>query len=106
MKKNEKSHITLGDKVKVIAGNQKGIIGNIVAFFPKKSIVFLDGIPPRIKKLKNSQEGKSEEKKIPVSIHVSNVMLWDIKNNQSSRIGYKLVEGKKQRYYKKSNSVL
>jgi ribosomal protein L24 len=33
-------------------------------------------------------------------------MLWDTEKNESSRIGYKIVNGKKQRYFKKSNNLV
>ena len=108
MEKNKKHHIKIGDKVKVITGNQKGFVGMILSFFPKKDCVFLEGMAPRIRMIRK-QVGKEEqraEKKIPISIHVSNVMLWDSIKNESSRIGYKLVEGKKQRYFKKSKNVV
>jgi ribosomal protein L24 len=35
---------------------------------------------------------------------MSNFLLWDEKNNKASRIGYKLIENIKQRYFKKSGN--
>jgi ribosomal protein L24 len=43
----------------------------------KKSLVVVEGILPRIKYTKNRQGGDPVKQEIPVSIHVSNVMLWD-----------------------------
>jgi large subunit ribosomal protein L24 len=106
MEKNKKHHIKIGDKVKVITGNQKGFIGLITSFLPKKECVFIEGIIPRIRTLRKSENSEEREKKIPVSIHISNVMLWDTEKNESSRIGYKIVNGKKQRYFKKSNNLV
>jgi len=108
MEKSKKHHIKIGDKVKVITGNQKGYIGIITFFWRKKSCVSLEGSVPRIRFIRKQvgTESKQEVKKIPVLIHVSNVMLWDSKKNESSRIGYKIVEGKKQRYFKKSNTLV
>jgi ribosomal protein L24 len=45
----------------------------------KKSLVVVEGILPRIKYTKNRQGGDPVKQEIPVSIHVSNVMLWDSK---------------------------
>ena len=33
-------------------------------------------------------------------------MLWDKEANISSKIGYKLLDGKKQRYFKKSGNFV
>jgi len=33
-------------------------------------------------------------------------MLWDTDANNASRIGYKILENKKQRYFKKSGNLV
>jgi large subunit ribosomal protein L24 len=103
-----KNHIKVGDRVKVIAGSQKGILGNVLSIFQKNSMVILEGILPRIKYVKNAQGQSQETKKveIPLSIHISNVMLWDKNVSKPSRIGYKIHEGKKTRYFKKSGNLI
>ena len=109
MKQNPKQTKTLlkiGDKVKVIAGDQKGFLGNILAISKKQSTLQIDGILPRIKFLKNSQGGESKKVEIPLAIHFSNVMLWDEKGNQVSRIGSQISQGNKKRYFKKSGNIL
>jgi len=100
------SHIKIGDKVKIISGNQKGIIGRINTILMKKSIVYIDGISPRLKVSKNSRDGKTEQINLEIPIHFSNVMLWDSQENIASRIGYKMVENKKRRYFKKSGNLI
>ena len=72
----------------------------------KKSIVFIDGIVPRIKYSKNPQGGEQKKEELQIPIHISNVMLWDKENNSASRINYKIVDGKKQRCFVKSGKVL
>ena len=106
MKKNKFSHIKIGDKVKIISGNQKGIIGTINTVLTKKSIVYIDGISPRLKIMKNSQDGETKQLDLQIPIHLSNVMLWDNQQNIASRIGYKMVENKKKRYFKKSGNLV
>jgi large subunit ribosomal protein L24 len=101
-----KSHIKIGDKVQVIAGNQKGFIGVVNSILKKKSIVFIDGILPRIKYIKNPQGGEQKRVELQVPIHISNIMLWDNELNKPSRIGHKLVDTKKQRYFKKSGNIV
>jgi len=106
MKKNKFSHIKIGDKVKIISGNQKGIIGTINTVLTKKSIVYIDGISPRLKTMKNSRDGETKQIDLQIPIHLSNVMLWDNQQNIASRIGYKMVENKKKRYFKKSGNLV
>ena len=106
MKKNKFNHIKIGDKVKIISGNQKGIIGTINTILTKKTIVYIDGISPRIKILKNSRDGETKQIDLQIPIHFSNVMLWDNQQNIASRIGYKIVENKKRRYFKKSGNLV
>jgi len=106
MTKKYKFHVKVGDKIKIIAGNQKGLVGTIRSLITKKSVAIIDGILPRIKYKK--QNANSDQKKIEIQlpIHISNLMLWDDKNNKASRIGYKLIENIKKRYFKKSGNIL
>jgi len=106
MTKKYKFHVKVGDKIKIIAGNQKGLVGTIRSLITKKSVAIIDGILPRIKYKK--QTANSDQKKIEIQlpIHISNLMLWDDKNNKASRIGYKLIENIKKRYFKKSGNIL
>lgn len=106
MKERKKSHVKVGDKVKILAGDQKGIIGNIQAVFRETSLVFVEGIAPRIKYVKNKQGGESKKTELSIPIHISNVMLWDSTANLSSRIGYKLLNSEKKRYFKKSGNFI
>jgi large subunit ribosomal protein L24 len=106
MNKKQNCHIKKGDTIKIISGSNKGFVGKISSIIFKTSSVFIEGIPPRIKYSKNSQntEGKKIELQIP--IHISNVMLWDKIANFSSKIGYKTIENKKCRYFKKSGNII
>ena len=106
MKKKVNSHVKIGDKVKVISGNQKGFIGVIASLITKKSVVILDGITPRIKFVKNPQGEDANIVEIQIPIHTSNVMLWDKEANIASKIGYKVVNEKKVRYFKKSGNIV
>lgn len=106
MKKKISSHVKIGDKVKVISGNQKGFIGVIASLITKKSVVILDGIVPRIKFVKNPQGEEAKKVEIQIPIHTSNVMLWDKEANIASKVGYKMVNEKKVRYFKKSGNIV
>jgi ribosomal protein L24 len=49
----------------------------------------------RVLNIQNRQGGDPVKQEIPVSIHVSNVMLWDSEKNVAGKIGYKMVDAKK-----------
>jgi large subunit ribosomal protein L24 len=106
MNKIKKSHVKIGDKVKVICGSQKGFIGTIASISRKKSIVSIEGILPRVKFVKNRKDGESTKIEIPVFIHVSNVMLWDNVSQTAGKIGYKEINNEKKRFFKKSGNIL
>ena len=106
MKQKTNTHVKIGDKVKVISGKQKGFIGVITSLVSKKSVVFLDGVTPRIKFKKTPQGGEAQRIEIQIPIHLSNVMLWDKEANNASKIGYKIVNDQKVRYFKKSGNIV
>ena len=97
--------ILKGDTVKVITGHYKGTIAEVIEVFPKKDMVTVEGVNMIKKSLKPTQanpDGGIIEKEAP--IHVSNVMAYDSKAKQASRIGYSEEKGKKVRVYKKSGN--
>lgn len=98
--------IKVGDKIKIIAGNEKGLIGTITSINRKASSVIIDNVLPRIRYIKNRQGGEAEKKTIQLPIHMSNVMLWDKEANLCSKVGYKIINGKKCRIFKKSGNFL
>lgn len=100
------AHVKIGDRIKIITGNQKGIIGNISSINLKKEILTIDTVLPRIKYVKNREGGESKKVELQVPIHISNVMLWDKEANISSKIGYKVINNEKKRYFKKSGNIL
>ena len=100
-------HVKKGDKVMVITGKDKGKTGTVLAAFPKKDRVLVEGVNIVKKHSKPSQDNpqggiNSQE----AAIHVSNVMPLDPKSNEPTRVGYKEVNGKKVRVAKKSGEVL
>lgn len=99
--------IRKGDEVRIIAGKDKGKSGKVSRAFPAMSRVLIDGInvsKRHQKPRKENQKGQIVEKAMP--IHVSNVMLIDPKVGKITRIGYKIVKGKKVRVALKSKTEL
>ncbi|MEZ7172025.1 50S ribosomal protein L24 [Sporosarcina sp. OR05] len=100
-------HVKKGDKVMVITGKDKGKTGIILAAFPKKDRVLVEGINIVKKHTKpnqaNPQGGIISQE---AAIHVSNVMPIDPKTGEPTRVGYKIEDGKKIRIAKKSGEAL
>jgi large subunit ribosomal protein L24 len=100
-------HVKKGDKVMVISGKEKGKTGTIIAAFPKKDRVLVEGLNLVKKHMKpnqaNPQGGIVSQE---ASIHVSNVMLIDPKSGEPTRVGFKEVDGKKVRVAKKSGETI
>ena len=98
--------VKTGDKVRVIAGKDKGVEAKVVAALPKVNKVVVEGVNLVKKHQRPTNElphGGIIEKE--AAIHVSNVQVLD-KNGVAGRVGYKFVDGKKVRYNKKSGEVL
>ena len=95
-----------GDKVRVIAGKDKGTEAVVLTALPKVNKVIVEGVNIVTKLQRPTNElpqGGIIEKE--AAIHVSNVQVLD-KNGVAGRVGYKFVDGKKVRYNKKSGEVL
>lgn len=109
--KQKKLHVKKGDNVKVIAGNDRGKEGRVLAVFPKKDRVLVEGINMRIHHEKPSQQnpqgGRMERE---ASIHISNVMVIDPTTGEPTRIGRKRLDedggGRWVRYAKKSGEII
>ncbi|WAA09422.1 50S ribosomal protein L24 [Fervidibacillus albus] len=100
-------HVKKGDKVKVISGKDKGKTGVILAAYPKKNRVIVEGVNIVKKHAKPSQDNpQGGIIDLEAPIHVSNVMPIDPKTGEPTRVGYKEVDGKKVRIAKKSGAVL
>ena len=100
-------HVKKGDKVKVLTGKDKGKEGKILAVYPKKERVLVEGVNIVKKHQKPSQDnpqGGILEQEAP--IHVSNVLPIDPKTGEPTRVGYEERDGKKVRIAKKSGEAL
>ena len=86
-------HVKKGDRVKVIAGNDKGKIGEIISVDPKARKVVVEGVNI-VKKhtpANPNQAGQSTGGIVTTEapIHVSNVMLVDPETKKGTRVGYR-----------------
>jgi len=102
-----KIHIKKGDTVYVNAGNDKGKTGKVLSVAPAENRAIVEGINMVSKHTKpNSKQPQGGIIKKEASIHISNLSLIDPQSNKPTRVGYKLVDGKKVRYAKKSGEEI
>ena len=99
--------VKTGDKVKVIAGKDKGKEGVIVKIDAAQNRVVVEGVNMVKKHQKpNNQYPQGGIVELEAPIHVSNVQLLDPSTNEPTKVGYKVEDGKKVRFAKKSGKTL
>ena len=89
-----------GDEVIVKVGKDKGKIGKISKVITSNEKVVITGVNISKKHQKPSQDSKGGivDKEMP--IHISNILAYDAKSKKSSKVGFKIEEGKKIRILK------
>jgi large subunit ribosomal protein L24 len=118
LKKPIKLKIRKGDQVMIITGKDKGQVGEVAAVAPKEQKVLVVRQNPEnpeeyvplnaaVKHRKARYQGeRSARLRIPVPIHVSNVMVLDPKSGEPTRVGRKKVGDKTVRISKKSGEQI
>jgi large subunit ribosomal protein L24 len=109
--------IKAGDTVAVIAGanqfttDKKGVktrtTGRVIKVYPRTNRVLVEGVNI----VKKHQRPKQQNDKggileVEAPIHASNVAILDPKTNEPTRVYVKVVDGKKVRFSRKSDSQL
>jgi large subunit ribosomal protein L24 len=85
--------IKSGDKVKVIAGKDRGKKGKVLQVFIERNRASVEGINLAIKHLRPKRQGEKGQKiEFPAPIVISNLMLMCPKCNRSIRIKYKFLQ--------------
>ncbi|MAZ73040.1 MAG: 50S ribosomal protein L24 [Flavobacteriaceae bacterium] len=102
-----KLKIKSGDTVVVTTGEHKGSEGKVLRVDAEKNKAIVEGVNTVKKHEKpsaaNPQGGITEKEAL---IHISNLSLVDPKSGEATRVGYRMEDGKKVRFSKKSNQVL
>lgn len=79
-------HVKRGDKVIVIAGNDKGSTGEVVSVDRRSNRVVVEGVNMRVKHEKPTQQSpKGERVQREFPIHASNVMHVDPATGKATR---------------------
>ena len=102
----KKIKIKKGDLVKVISGEHKGSDGSVVKIIKRTNKLVIEGINI-VKKHKkpdsNNPQGGIVEKEAPIDI--SNVSLVT-SDGKTTRVGFRLEDGIKVRYSKKTDELV
>ncbi|XP_062229611.1 large ribosomal subunit protein uL24c-like [Phragmites australis] len=102
-----KMHVRIGDTVQVIAGREKGKVGEITRLFKHNSTVIVKDLNLKSKHKKGTDDEPGEIVMIEGPIHSSNVMLYSKEKNVTSRVGHKFLEdGTKARYLIKTGEII
>lgn len=96
-----------GDRVVVIAGKDKGKMGEITQVLRTDGRVVVSGVNVQTKHQKPSMGNAGGIVRKEAPIHVSNVMHADPKDDKPTRVGMKNLEnGRKVRYAKRSGETI
>lgn len=102
------ANIRKGDKIRVIAGKERGKEGKIIRVFPKRNKVIVQGlnfVKRHTKPRGERQPGGIIAKEAP--IHISNVMLVCSKCNKMTRVVKRIMEdGERVRVCKKCGEII
>ena len=93
--------IKKGDHVVVIAGKDKGASGTVIAAYPTRDKVLVEGVNMVKKNTTVDDQGRRGAKEGGIVhqealIHVSNVQLIDPETKKPARVGYRLDEDKRK----------
>ncbi|MEL6679157.1 MAG: 50S ribosomal protein L24 [Pseudomonadota bacterium] len=95
-----------GDKVVVLTGKDKGKEGTIEQVMPKEGKALVDGINMVIRHTRQSQQSQGGRIPKPAPIDLSNIALVDPKDGGATRVGFRMEDGKKVRFAKKSGETI
>ena len=102
------ARIVKGDEVLVISGNDRGKTGKVLAVFPAKERVLVEGVNFIKRHTRPSQQnpqGGIVEREAP--IHVSNVLPYDAKSGRGTRVrSRELSDGRRVRESAISGEVI
>lgn len=104
----EAIHVTKGDTVRVMRGDDAGKEGKVLQVYPKTGRIKVEGvnIVKRHRKARSAEE-TSGIIEFPAPIHASNVMLLDTKTGEPTRTKVRIdADGTKERVGVKSGEVI
>lgn len=101
------ARIKKNDSVMIIAGKERGKIGKVIRVQPQQNravVERLNMVKRHVKPRGPQDSGGILEKE--ASIHLSNLMLVDPQDGRPTRVGFKVVDGRKMRVGRRTGNVL
>ena len=102
------SKIRRDDEVIILAGKDKGKTGKVTKVLVESGKVYVEGINLIKKHTKPvpqlQQAGGIVEKEAP--LQVSNVAIVNSKTGKADRVGFRIEDGKKVRFFKSNNELI
>ena len=85
-------NIKTGDKVRVLAGKDRGKQGTVLQVFPKLERAVVEGVNLMTKHLRKQANRAGQKIEFSAPMHVSNLQVISAKTGMSGRVGYKRME--------------
>ncbi len=102
-----KLKIKKGDRVVVTSGRDKGKTGEVLKILTRDSRALVQGVNMAKRHQRPSQATTGGIVEMEMSIHVSNLAHIDPKDQNPTRVGYKILEGdRKVRFARRSGEVI
>lgn len=100
--------IRKNDEVVVIAGKDKGKVGKVLSVETKTERVLVEGVNIVTKHVKANPNANEPGGRVtkPASIHVSNVAIYNPETKKADKVGFRVEDGKKVRFYKSNNALI
>jgi large subunit ribosomal protein L24 len=99
---NFNNMIKKGDKVKILAGKDRGKTGKVLQIFVSENRASVEGLNLLIKHMRPRKKGEQGQRiEFPAPLNISNLMIVCPKCGKASRTGAKIVsseQGRKKKY--------
>lgn len=96
------------DEVVVLAGKDKGKQGKVLKILTDKDRVIVEGVNV-VKKHQKPNPALGESGGIveqEAAIHISNVAILNPETGKADRVGFRIEDGKKIRFFKSNNAII
>jgi large subunit ribosomal protein L24 len=101
------SRIRKGDMVAIVSGDDRGKRGRVLRLVIEKNRVVVEGVNLVYRHLRRSQQHPQGGRvRREAALHISNVMPIDPETNKPTRVGMKVVDGKRVQVARRSGADL
>jgi len=101
-----KLKIKKDDHVKVVAGRERGKTGKVLQVIGEKNHILVEGINKVTRNVKPQGDRPGGRVEKEASLHISNVVLFNIEEDRRVKVGWRVEDGKRVRFDKKTGAVV